>query len=201
MTGILSPSPFQISNLFPQIWSTIPEIACRISGRFQLQRQLRWTITFNTCIVREIREYRCIHLIEGFTLMLSIHRSDLRFALNRRISPRLRQGLLLRWAIFIILRVLLRFSPYGHSPNPILAAPLPLPAPLSPLPAAVVGLGRARPPPGYSPCAPPPPLPWRLWEEARREGRRWHFCREYPVVLSKCAHAFDLLEYSRCFAL
>jgi hypothetical protein len=92
MAGTLSLNPFQISKSFSQFWSTIPGIACRSLVRFQLRRQLQRAITFNSCIVGKIREYRCVRLIESFVLVVSIHWSDLRFAVNWRISPRLRRG-------------------------------------------------------------------------------------------------------------
>jgi hypothetical protein len=83
MDGTLSSSPFQILKPFPQIRSTIPGIARRSSGRFQLRRQLQRVITFNPCVISEIREYRCVRLIEGFLSVLSIHLSDLRSTVNR----------------------------------------------------------------------------------------------------------------------
>jgi hypothetical protein len=88
MAGILSPSLFQISKPFPQIRSTIPEIAHRISRWFLLRR----AITFNPCVAGKIREYCCVHIVEVFVLVLSIHQSDLRFTVNRWISPRHRRG-------------------------------------------------------------------------------------------------------------
>jgi hypothetical protein len=87
MDGTLSSIPFQISKLFPQIRSTIPGIARRSSGRFQL----RWAITFNPCVVGKIREYHYIHLVKSFVPMFSIHRSNRRFATNRWFSSRLRR--------------------------------------------------------------------------------------------------------------
>jgi hypothetical protein len=88
MAGILSPSPFQISYSFREPRSVALSVPRRSSGRFQLRR----AITFNSGVVGEIRGYRCVRLDEGFVLVLSVRRSDLWFAVNRRISPRLRRG-------------------------------------------------------------------------------------------------------------
>jgi hypothetical protein len=93
MAGTLSSSPLQISKPFPQIRFTIPGIAYRSSGQFQLRR----AINFNSCVVGEIREYHCVRLVEGFVLVLLISRSDLRFAINRRISSRLQ-----RWSSSLV---------------------------------------------------------------------------------------------------
>jgi hypothetical protein len=84
MDGTLSPSPFQVSKP--------PGIARQSSGWFQLRRQLQRVITFNPCVVSEIREYRCVCLVEGFVPVLLIHLSDLWSTVNRQISHRLRRG-------------------------------------------------------------------------------------------------------------
>jgi hypothetical protein len=83
MAGILSSSPFRISKSHPHSRSETPGIARRSSGQFQLQR----AITFDTCIVGGIWGYRCVCRVERFVSMLSIHRSDQWFVVNRWISP------------------------------------------------------------------------------------------------------------------
>ncbi|PWZ19373.1 hypothetical protein Zm00014a_003155 [Zea mays] len=92
MSGFISSSPFQNTKRFSQIQSLAPGIARRSSGRFQLRRQLRRAITPNPCIVRGIRGYRCVRLVEGFVAARSVHRLDPRISGNRRISSRLRRG-------------------------------------------------------------------------------------------------------------
>jgi hypothetical protein len=98
MTGFISLSPFQNTKRFLQIQSLAPGIARRSSRRFQLRWQLRRAITPNPCIVCRIQGYRCVRLVEGFVAARSVHRLDPRISGNRRISPRLRRGLLPRWA-------------------------------------------------------------------------------------------------------
>jgi hypothetical protein len=74
MVGVLSSSPFRISDPFRESRTTAPSVPRRSSGRFQLQR----AITFNSGVVGEIRGYRCVCIVEGFILVLSVRRSDLR---------------------------------------------------------------------------------------------------------------------------
>jgi hypothetical protein len=81
-------NPFQIKKLFPQFRSTISGIGRRASMQFQLHR----AITFNPCVVIEIQEYRCVCFVERFVPVLSIHRSNPRFAVNRQTSHRLHRG-------------------------------------------------------------------------------------------------------------
>jgi hypothetical protein len=157
MAGTLSPSPFQISKSFPEIRSTIPRIARRSSERFQLRRQLWRAISFNPCVVGEIWEYHYVCLIEGFVSVLSIRRSHLQFAINQRISSRLRQtssSLVSKLHCFSLRS---SFStPQGRSP-PSLPFSLFAP-PASRRPWLVAG---ARRPPRPA-AEPPPSCPWWL---------------------------------------
>jgi hypothetical protein len=124
MSSFISSSPFQNTKRFPQIQSLAPGIARQSSGRFQLRRQLRRAITPNPCIVCRIRGYRYVCLVEGFVAARSVHRLDPRISGNRRISPRLRRGLLPGepppWISTLVL----------HFFSPPCAAPLSLPTAL-----------------------------------------------------------------------
>jgi hypothetical protein len=117
----------------------------------------RRAITFNPCTVGEIREYRCVHFVKSFVLMLLIRRSDLRFAVNQWFSSRLRWTPSFSKFLFI--------SHHMSQPNPSLS-PLSLPhPPLSPSsspspPRAARPRPRRRfpPPPLGRPSHPSPPL-------------------------------------------
>jgi hypothetical protein len=88
MIGFFSPIPFQTIKQFPETHSSSPGIARWSLRRLELQR----AITFNLCVVGKIRGYRCVCLVEGFVVVLSICQSDLRNFVNRWILSWLRQG-------------------------------------------------------------------------------------------------------------
>jgi hypothetical protein len=147
MSGFISLSPFQNTKWFPQIQSLASGIACRSSGRFQLQR----AITPNSCIVCRIRGYRCVRLVEGFVGVRSICRLDPESPVIDGYLLGSGEGLLSRWETSIVVpRVSLfscpcRASLTLSSPSPAVA-PLPPPFPLpwrpyslSPAAAAVAG--------------------------------------------------------------
>jgi hypothetical protein len=142
MSSFISSSPFQNTKRFPQIQSLAPGIARRSSGRFQLRRQLRRAITPNPCIVCRIRGYRYVRLVEGFVAARSVHRLDPRISGNRRISPRLRRGLLPRCASSMDFNPSSSFL-LSSLRSPSISPHRPLRVPALPL------------------CAPTLPLPWR----------------------------------------
>jgi hypothetical protein len=72
MSGFISSSPFKNTKRFLQIQSLAPGIARWSSGQFQLRRQLQRAITPNPCIVRRIRWYCCVRLVEGFVGACSV---------------------------------------------------------------------------------------------------------------------------------
>jgi hypothetical protein len=88
MVGTLSLSLLQMSKLFSQIRSQFPELLAEVRGGSNSNDNSTKQITFNLCIAGEIREYRCIRLVESFVPVLLIRRSDLRFTVNRQISSR-----------------------------------------------------------------------------------------------------------------
>jgi hypothetical protein len=164
MAGTLSSNPFQILKTLPQIRSTIPGIVRGSSRRLQLRR----AITFNTCVVGEIREYHYVCLVESFVSVLSIRRSDHRFAAIQKFSSRLHRTPSSPVSLppFLYMEFL-HFSPYAQPLSLSPGAPPPSP-PAGPRRRPSRSVRRQRPHP--SAYAPPPPsggnlpplflLPW-----------------------------------------
>jgi hypothetical protein len=180
---------FWITKPFSQIHFPAPEIAHRSSERFQLPR----AITFNPCVVGRIREYRRVRLVKGYVSVRPVRRPDLWISVNQRF-PRLRRGLLFRWALFIVFNLVLRFLSHGGSPascSPTQApaappGPCPMAArPLLPPCAASVAASGARG------CAlPPARAPWERPLSADvasgRCGRAWpDLLAEIPMAASR----------------
>jgi hypothetical protein len=177
MTGILSSSPFRNSKPHPQASPKLPELLAEVRDG----SNSAWAIAFDPCVVVGIRGHRCVCLAKSFVLVPSIHRSDRRFILNRRICARLWRGRLLQWASTIVaprVSSCFLFSRPCRAPSPfshysLAAAPLPSlsPCPARPLPLpggggrhARLSRTRARPPP------PPPRTRRPLLSKVR--GRR-----------------------------
>jgi hypothetical protein len=173
MTGILSSSPFWILKPRQQSRSETLGIARQSSRRFQLQR----AITFNPCVVGEIRGYRCVRLVESIVSVPSIRRSNRRFVLSRRICARLQRCRFLRWASTIVApRVSSCFT------FPVRAGP-PLPSLTSP------GGGRSP----RTARRPPHPLPFPWWEEGG--GRKKTIFLWNPLEnLKLCATIYFILK-------
>jgi hypothetical protein len=135
----------------------------------------RRAITFNPCTVGEIREYRCVHFVKSFVLMLLIRRSDLRFAVNQWFSSRLWWTPSFSKFLFV--------SHHMSQPNPSLS-PLSLPHPsLSLLLALPPARGSTAAPmslPSPSPWPAEPPLPSSchgVWERRWREVEDGNFSK------------------------
>jgi hypothetical protein len=164
MADFSSLSSFWTIRRFSQIHSPSLGIARRSSERFQLRWQLQRAITSNSCIISGIRGYCYVRLVESFVSVLSIHRSDRRFVLNRRFSQ-LRWGFLLRWArppslpmeffVFVFPSTTLSLLSFPRRPP----SPMPLP-PHDPQwwPAGTI---RRRRPPARGARRPPAPQPAR----------------------------------------
>jgi hypothetical protein len=193
MDGTLSSNPFKILKLFLQFRSTISRFAHRSSGRFQLEWQLRCAITFNPCVIGEIWEYRCVRLVESFIPVLLIHRSDCRFAANRRFSSRLKRTksspvsfpplLSMEFLLFFVLvrttpPSLLSFSFPVVSPPPRRWSPNPLGSSTVPFPRAVV--------PRSSTCAPRTPATAPAPPMRSAGARPPCGCPSFPPPLCPC---------------
>jgi hypothetical protein len=164
--------------------TTISGIGRRASGQFQLQRQLHRAITFNPCVVIEIQEYRCVCFVERFVPVLSIHRSNPRFAVNRRTSHRLHRGssspasfsIVVHGSFFVFFFMFAAPLSHLHLPQPPPAAvATKLAPPRAPRPtlASAGGSAPAPPPPAVEPLASsgPLPVPWCVRKEMEGDRR------------------------------